>query len=309
MNAQDHKFIETRLAPVEGKPIPGLPDYGHSLKRCPEPDSVGHPKVVILQTNADAPSSGVDRCGPATLSSNVNIGLIRELHKDRQALVRANTSLTLQIKSFCRRLVGGDLVDAANLMAALDGKGAHTLAANAAVRCAPFFAARDEIERSRKQREKEILKLAKALPAFGFVATAPGMGPLSFAMIVGECGDLSNYSGPAKLWKRMGLAVIDGAAQRRVTGIDALRHGFNPSRRAIMWNVGSCIIKCGKGKYRGLYDSRKAYEAEREPGIKKIAAHARAQRYAEKAVLKDLWRYWRAQAGKRISSQSLSGFS
>ena len=222
-----------------------------------------------------------------------DIGYLLELYRDYRAMVRTHTALTLQVKSFCRRIVGGDKGEADKLLKSIEGEAEHPLTSGAAARLVPFFAARDEIEKSRKQRLKEIEKLAKSLPAFGFVATAPGFGTASFAAVIAECGDLSNYANPAKVWKRMGLAVVDGKAQRRVTGIDGITMGFSPARRSLMWNIGECIVKSGKGKYRAAYDARKAYEVERNPEIKKIAAHARAKRYAEKLLLKDLWRYWR----------------
>jgi hypothetical protein len=115
---------------------------------------------------------------------------------------------------------------------------------------------------------------------------------LGLAVIVGVAGDLSNYSNPAKLWKRFGLAVIDGRAQRKVTNTEqAIAMGYSPMRRSAMWTIGDAVIKT-QGEYRELYLDRKMYEAERDPEMSKMHCHRRAQRYMEKRLLRDLWRAW-----------------
>jgi hypothetical protein len=61
-----------------------------------------------------------------------------------------------------------------------------------------------------------------------------------------------------------------------------------------MWNIGDALIKGNRaGKYRTFYLRRKEYELQRDPEMKPIKAHRRAQRYMEKRLLRDLWRAWR----------------
>ena len=125
----------------------------------------------------------------------------------------------------------------------------------------------------------------------------------------------------------MGLAVINGGRQRRVSGDEALLHGYSPERRSIMWNIGASLIK-QQGPWRDLYLARLATEHQKAldeglipatstkatvdswakrglPELTKVtkitAAHRsaghmnnRAQRYIEKRLLRDLWRAWRA---------------
>lgn len=153
------------------------------------------------------------------------------------------------------------------------------------------------------KREKAALKLmeklAKELPAWETFGTGiRGFGAGSLAVIVGEAGDLSNYSSHSKLWKRMGLAVMDGIRQgglAKGAGAEAwIEHGYSPSRRSRMWNIGDTIIKGNRdGYYRKVYLDRKAFELAREPEMKPIKAHRRAQRYLEKRLLKHLWQAWR----------------
>ena len=85
--------------------------------------------------------------------------------------------------------------------------------------------------RFREVREEtkyeHMMAFAKALPVASFVEETRGFGYLGLAQIVAEAGDLSNYANPAKLWKRFGLAVIDGRAQRRVADKElAIVHGL-----------------------------------------------------------------------------------
>lgn len=227
------------------------------------------------------------------------IAEIREQWRRRQAWHRAEKSLTLQAKALCRRLGGGDKKVADLIYAAAVGKGEHPLAAIALAAIFPLTEARDGVEKHRKLVEKRLLKLAKALPVAPWVESVRGFGLPSLAAIVGEAGDLSAYSNPAKLWKRMGLAVMgDGTRQRRIGGADAIEHGYSPARRSVAWNLGACIIKAG-GPYREVYDARKAYEADRVDT--KGHAHNRAQRYAEKRLLRDLWSRWRRAGGDQAT--------
>lgn len=222
------------------------------------------------------------------------IHLIRSLHREHRGIQRAVGDWSRRIKAEERwfavvriRATGEELPDS---------KFPKTTPADEAAVIATrarYCAARDFTEQQRKACQKELLKAAKQLPAAAWVQSVRGFGMPSFAAVVGEAGDLGSYDSVAKLWKRMGLAVIDGKAQRRVSdAAEAARHGYNPRRRSEMHVVGECILKAG-GPYREVYDQRKAYEAERDPAMSKIHAHRRAMRYVEKRLLRDLWRAWR----------------
>lgn len=229
--------------------------------------------------------SGAD---PATIAE------LREQWRRRQAWHRAEKSLTLQSKALCRRLAGGEIKDADKLYRAALGKGEHPMAEIAFAAMFPLIEARDGVAKHRAAVEKRLVKLAKLLPVAPYVESVRGVGLASLAAIVGEAGDLSNYSTPAKLWKRFGLAVMDDGRQRRVAGAAALDHGYSPSRRSVMWNVGSCIVKAG-GPLKEAYDARKLIEATKVET--KAHAHNRAQRFVEKRFLRSLWVEWNRSAG------------
>lgn len=229
------------------------------------------------------------RAVPELSPDAATIDEIREQWRRRQSWHRAEKSLTLQAKALCRRLAGGEIKDADRLYNAALGKGSDPMAEIAYAAIFPLVEARDSVAKHRAAVEKRLAKLAKTLPVAPYVESVRGVGIASLAAIVGEAGDLSNYSTPAKLWKRFGLAVMDDGRQRRVAGAAALDHGYSPSRRSVMWNVGACIIKPG-GPLKEAYDARKVIEATRVET--KGHAHNRAQRCVEKKFLRSLWVEW-----------------
>lgn len=182
---------------------------------------------------------------------------------------------------------------------------------------APLREARALLHKHRIAVERELSKLAMTLPVYAtFVVPINGMGALGLGQIVGEAGNLANYSNPAKLWKRMGLAVFNGKSQRKVAGADALEQGYKPARRAVMFCIGDSLLKKANA-YKELYDARKQFEIDKAraagltirakkkgdpknddpPGVRtNLCIHRRAQRYAEKRLLLHLWRAWRGHA-------------
>jgi hypothetical protein len=163
---------------------------------------------------------------------------------------------------------------------------------------------------------KEMERLARLLPAWeGFGEGVKGFGARSLAVIVGEAGDLSHYGNPAKLWKRMGLAVMAGIRQgglrKTASAEDWIAHGYSARRRSFMFVIGDVLIK-NQNAYREVYLARKEIErakavaagltvapAAKIPAKRKAEfmsdghVHRRAQRYMEKRLLRDLWRSWR----------------
>lgn len=172
----------------------------------------------------------------------------------------------------------------------------------------PYSAAMAPLSDSIKVQEKELAKLAKELPVHAWAKDIAGLSDRFLALIIGEAGrPIRDYRNPSCLWKRMGMAVIEGSRQRRVTGDAALVHGYVPRRRALMWNIGESILKqqlrksedgerYARGLYGQVYIDRRAYEVETK-GEK--YSHARAKRYMEKRLLRELWKAWpNQQAGR-----------
>jgi hypothetical protein len=172
----------------------------------------------------------------------------------------------------------------------------------------------DELEAEAGARMES---LARSLPVFEFTKSQRGFAALGLAIIVAEAGrDLRDYATKGKLYKRMGLAVIDGKRQGGLTKTASkdewIAHGYVRVRRSRIWTIGTAVLMAGNPRYRQIYLDRKLYEAARAEaeGLtvapaakipKKRAAEyrslghidARARRYAEKHLLCDLWRAWK----------------
>lgn len=259
-----------------------------------------------LRLAHDEPEAGTNRgseaqteCAPDLRFSDPLISEIVETWRLRQDMVRAQTKLTLQIKSICRRFTAGDKAEAEKLHASIGNGMSHPKAEACFIACLPLIEAKKPIEASRKSLEKHLTKLGKQLPVAHMADDIKGVGHLALAKIVGECGDLSAYKSVSAVWKRAGLAVIDGGRQRRVTGESALAHGYSPERRSTFWNIAAALIKAqGKGDDAGPY--RRYYDEEKERqvanGITLGHAHNRAMRHMTKKLLKDITVEWRKLA-------------
>lgn len=244
----------------------------------------------------ESASSGV--LPVSAVRSGVEDQLIGELIlqcRIRKQVLRAKTRLSNQIDAQ-ERLVTG------KLKAGKESKNKFVVSAvarAAAEHASPVLAQHlKSLADCQKPYDKAIEKLAKQLPVWAWIESdVRGCGASMLGQIIGETGDLSNYSNPAKVWKRMGLAVMsDGKRQRRVTGDDAIEHGYNAERRSLMYVLGDCLVKLnGEGVYRKLYDERKELELARLPADTKGRqgwAHARASRYMQKRFLVHLWERW-----------------
>ena len=221
---------------------------------------------------------------------------IRTTWRNRQSVVRAETRLILAAKADCRRYCRGDKKDGTALYNAIVKGTDHPMREAAHKHVVLYRAAMAPLIKARAQYEREMMKLGKELPIAHMAERIRGINTLTLAKIAAECGDLSVYEkGIAGIWKRAGLAVIDGERQRRVPGDAALLHGYDAERRAVFWNIGEALLKSqGKdetaGPYRLIYDERKAYE---RPRVESDGhAHNRACRFMLKRLLKHLWQEW-----------------
>jgi len=180
--------------------------------------------------------------------------------------------------------------------------------------------AREPFDLLRKNAEKTMADRGKQLPVWPWLNAIRGIDIGGLCAIIGEAGDLNNYSNPAKLWKRLGVGVLDGQRQgnpgKNATAEDWIKHGYSPRRRSIMWNVGYALVMVnGDGRYRTDYLKYKerltaersvewvslsadgGVTTEREAWSKGHIARA-AQRHMEKLFLRDLWTVWRRATNK-----------
>jgi len=191
----------------------------------------------------------------------------------------------------------------------------HELIAATLAAIAPLDAAQEACE-------KTMVKLVKQLPVYEWVKAVNGFGDVSFATVVGECGDIGSYRNPSCIWKRMGLAPYDGKAMatwRKVGGLSAEQWtecGYSPKRRSVSYNLNKIIGAMGLWRpvfgsdlsdanyYQRVFAERARLEAEKlgapvtesAKGKESYTKYVenRAQRYTQKRLLRELWRAWRA---------------
>lgn len=239
---------------------------------------------------------------------------IREAWRFRVGMIKANTALVVRAKAMLRRLYHDDDPNKSKKAADEMWRRLTTKREQkpnphvdeARLLCLPLLQAREPILEAKRDVERTLEKLVTDVPIYEKCQGIAGLGKLSLAGIVGECGDLSVYPDPAKVWKRFGVAVIDGGRQRRVQGAEeAEKHGYDPSRRSVLWNVAAAVFKVQSGEHPGyfrrLYDQRKAYELEKVETAGH--AHNRALRYMSKRLLVHLWREWRIAKGLPVEME------
>lgn len=269
----------------------------------------------------------------ASMSPAATILLLMELQARRVACIKAQVRLNNARLALVRRALGwrGDMPEkerqairkragAIVAMVLNGGEGqrpidAHDKGVLAAVSSFIFATERalEPFDAMRDEAEKEMKKAARSLPVYAWAKEIRGLGDLGLAVIVGEAGDLAAYANPAKLWKRLGLAVINGERQRKKTAPDEVAlHGYNPRRRAEMYAVvGEPLLRAqwrgGKdgepghaiGPYGEAYARKKAEYLARE-GWTAAHADAAARRYMTKCLLRDLWEAWRRAANLEL---------
>lgn len=170
----------------------------------------------------------------------------------------------------------------------------------------------------RNEVEKTMRRLAKELPCYAFAEQVRGFGDLALAVLQAEAGiPFAEYRTVSGLWKRLGLAVINGERQRRKTGKEAAaEHGYSPSRRAEVFAFISDSMFRGqwraadedtgeaagpRGPYGEVYARRRAHTEPRIEATEDLPAadsakwtkgrcHNDARRVMSKALLRDLWR-------------------
>jgi len=180
----------------------------------------------------------------------------------------------------------------------------------------PFIVGFLGFEESSEAQTRMLEERATQLPVYVFVQQVKGLGAHGLAQIIGECGDLSNYATPPKLWTRMCVGrrqnldgswsnqgfTADGSTERGKgdfikKNLDAegrFVHWYNAERRSLLFVICDSLIKGNGGEYKALYDAQKAAYIEKWQLAKPGRAHYAALRYLGKRLLKHLWIVWRA---------------
>jgi len=157
-----------------------------------------------------------------------------------------------------------------------------------------------QTEKLVNERRKKIEGEVAQLPIADFVASIPGLGLFGMGQIIAEAGrDLRRYRCVRALWKRMGvgrtqLSNGEWANQRRTKNKeDAIAHGYNPTRHAVIHNIGACVIRKKNSRYYDDYLVYKAAHAAKHPEGKPKWHDNHARRLMVKDLLADVYVEWK----------------
>jgi hypothetical protein len=212
-------------------------------------------------------------------------------------------------------------IGAGNRVAALerDGLGDYAEPARAVV------AQYEEIEKS---IERVLVREAKRHFMADWISAQRGIGLPGFARLLGVTGNIDRFPTVSKLWKYLGLHVVDGHAPKRVKGESwthtdctfghlltckegcttdhhpncvpgGIGNAYAPQGRVVCHQLGEAIVKVGAGgPYRRAYDQKKAYYESERPDWTQARRHNAAMRYAVKELVKNLWIEWHTRRGQ-----------
>ncbi len=167
------------------------------------------PTSVLLDSEFDMECGRIDRRLNVTQASDVDLA---KLHREMDHLARSYWDLQKArqaIQNRAERLAreAGIL----SLALALD----H---GNRSQEGLPLDALAYALEKEEERLERELAKLAKQHPLASWVAVTRGVGLPGFARLMGLTGRLDRFSNPAKLWKFVGLGLVNGRTQHRRKG-------------------------------------------------------------------------------------------
>lgn len=253
---------------------------------------------------------------------------IMTLHRLRQGMIKAQTKLKLQGMASIRFATQTDddfADDTSKAKARKRNEDLYRLVADDLAHplhdnVAPYLHAMEPLDAQRKVYEKAMLKAVKRLPVYAWAKDVKGFGDISLATIVGECGDIGTYRSVSAVWKRMGVAVINGKRQGNpgagASAEDWIEHGYRAQRRSVGYVAREHVIG-GMGKwrpdfgsdlsdatyYQRIYAERARLECIKldlplmcsDKGKESYKKHVsnRAHRYVEKRLLKHLYLEWR----------------
>lgn len=306
-------------AKKESKTFMSAPDVSNSIPAA---------ACRSLHPREDSPLSGTPFATNPEHHDTLNE--LARYYRLRQDMIKARTKLILQAQASLRRIFDGDKEMAAKVYGEAAKDDAHMYRPM----LSPYLTALEVLDSQQSEYEKQMVRLLKPLPILKWARNIKGLGDLSLANIIGEATGVRNDNGAfysvgdfksvSALWKRMGLAVLRGQRQgnpgKGATADDWITHGYNKTRRSLMWNVGNSLI-LSMGKFRPVYgedvDANTEYTelqklfanrarleqsklgkevSESKTGKDSYCAHAanRAKRYVEKRLLRMLYQEWRA---------------
>lgn len=286
------------------------PDEDHFLAVAPAP------KPARRRRSADAPLAELATPAPTNAerihapcethrrADSSALTHIRALSKQRGYLLEQRRRTTLSAKAYARSALGwkkgdkttdsikksaSDLVDRAMAGKAIEAPA--ILLSFLTVFARSIAPINDEMKRVEGILKTEV----RNLPVWNWCKSERGIAELTVASLVGELGNPGNYSNPAKVWKRMGLAVTNAGEESKHSPIgSAMKNplaGYCPRRRSVAYLIGDSFIKT-KSPRREWYNERRAFTEINRPDWTKMRKHRDAHRIMVKKWLVQFWLQW-----------------
>ena len=165
----------------------------------------------------------------------------------------------------------------------------------------------DPIQEQQNKIEKEMLIRAKKLPVAAWLELPEqrGFGLLSLATLVGCTGNLSNYSRPRKVCRRMACEPWEfggntwmgstwkiRSKSNPLPAEEWVKYGYSPDKRCISYLFGENLMRGNKSIYRKKYEESKLDFRTRHPDATDQNCHRHGMLLACKLLLKNIWREW-----------------
>jgi hypothetical protein len=267
------------------------------------------------------------------------VAYIRARHRDRRFAMKIQQKLDRSLESYLRRNATDWHPDKSDAEREKANKEVKELLKRIRAGEPHEFArvvsitdkARAPADEWRKEHERAMEEAARKLPVFEWVKSVPGVAELGLATIIAEAAavrpdgsvaTLSDYSEPAKLWKRLGFAPFDGHAgstwkrdswrPRTLTAEEWKENPFSGERYSLIEQLAESLFKKqwigaakadneGEGRPNGVYGEiyakRRKHTAQHHPDWTKQHSFRDALRIMMKCFLKDLWSEWNAVYG------------
>lgn len=309
-------------APVAALPTPPASEVGHCTGDT-QASSAGLAHQPDDMDGRQAPDTQNLGAVPVVFHEGLESLSFGQEPSDTQIKLADLDRLHALMGHFARQLwdVQKERIGAGNRVAAMerDELGAFAEPARHVVR---------EYEAIERGIDRELTKLARQHFMRDWIEAQRGIGLPGFARLLGVTGDISRFPTVSKLWKYLGLHVVDGHAPKRQKGVpwthtncqgghlltckptcttdhhpnctpDGIGTAYAPQGRVICHQLGEAIVKVGgDGPYRRAYDEKKAYYEAGRPEWTQARRHNAAMRYAVKELIKHLWIEWHTRRGQ-----------
>lgn len=163
------------------------------------------------------------------------------------------------------------------------------------ITCGSMLTCVDLLEKDLKQKDKELAVRVKDLPEHDWWCSHVGLSSNGLALLTADAGDIARFDKESQLWKRMGVAVINGERQRKVARNPelAIEHGYNCDRRSTMYVIVDSLMM---SRNKPFYEDHPWMNLYRDYKVRKLkegdqpcVAEARAKRRLGKRILRDLF--------------------